>query len=243
MDGRFPEALGLSTAQVEDLVATASRAPSLHNSQPWRFRIRPDVIELLADPERRLAVADPDGREMRIACGAALFNLRLGLIEPRGAPAGLGAGRPRRPAGAGRDPARRAAHDHPGTCAGCSTMVPRRRTNRRPFTDTDVGPDRSSSRYAGPPSRRVRGSHVVCEPEQRDELGRLARLAHLRQTGDPAFRAELAAWTGHDGDRDDGVPARAGGPLPAPNQTWVTRDFSGGTRGTAAPEASTRPSP
>jgi len=64
--------------QADYLVATAARAPSVHNTQPWRFRIRPDALELYADPARKLRV-DPLGREMLISCGAALFGLRLGI--------------------------------------------------------------------------------------------------------------------------------------------------------------------
>jgi len=41
--------------------------------------VRAKVIELWADPERRPPAADPVGREHRVACGAALFNLRLAL--------------------------------------------------------------------------------------------------------------------------------------------------------------------
>src|SRR5687767_6188203 len=69
--------LGLDSRRTEQLLETAGRAPSLHNTQPWWFRIRPDTIELHSDPERRLPVTDPDGREQRMACGAALYNLRL----------------------------------------------------------------------------------------------------------------------------------------------------------------------
>ena len=61
------------------LVASAARAPSVHNTQPWKFRVRGSVIELLADPDRQLHYVDPAGRELMISCGAALFGLRLGL--------------------------------------------------------------------------------------------------------------------------------------------------------------------
>ena len=50
----------------------------MHNTQPWRFRVRPDALELYADPARKLRI-DPLGREMLISCGAALFGLRLGI--------------------------------------------------------------------------------------------------------------------------------------------------------------------
>src|SRR5581483_6245042 len=60
--------------------ARAIWAPSVHNSQPWRFTADGGPqISLHADASRRLEVADPDGREMMISCGAALFNVRLAL--------------------------------------------------------------------------------------------------------------------------------------------------------------------
>jgi hypothetical protein len=64
--------------QARYLIATAARAPSVHNTQPWRFRVRHAAIELHYDPRRKLLV-DPVGREMLISCGAALFGLRLAI--------------------------------------------------------------------------------------------------------------------------------------------------------------------
>jgi len=61
------------------VVATAVWAPSVHNTQPWRFTVGGQQISLHADADRRLVVADPNGREMLISCGAALFNVRLAL--------------------------------------------------------------------------------------------------------------------------------------------------------------------
>jgi hypothetical protein len=65
---------------VRYVVAKAVWAPSVHNTQPWRFTADGGPgLSLHADTGRRLAVADPDGREMMISCGAALFTIRLAL--------------------------------------------------------------------------------------------------------------------------------------------------------------------
>ncbi|MDN5917448.1 MAG: nitroreductase [Pseudonocardia sp.] len=222
----FGSALGLDHEQVLAVLTMAGRAPSLHNTQPWRFGLRPDAIEVVGDRDRQLSVADPAGRELRIACGAALFTLRLALI-------GLGI----RPLVSVLPEADRpdliATVRHGGRksltpeLSRLRDAIPHRRTNRRPFTDVAVS---SSARHAMCRAAVEEGAwlHLVTDPAQRHELGTMAREAHTRQIQDPAFSAEIATWTGHDGSRDDGVPASAGGPLPAPNQTWVTRDFTGG---------------
>jgi hypothetical protein len=71
-------AVPIPAGQVGYLIATAARAPSVHNTQPWRFRAGEYAIELYADPVRKLKV-DRAGREMLISCGAALFGLRLAV--------------------------------------------------------------------------------------------------------------------------------------------------------------------
>jgi len=72
------EELPIPASQVTYLLSTAARAPSVHNTQPWRFRVNLRDIELLADPRRKLR-RDPLGREMLVSCGAALFGLRLAI--------------------------------------------------------------------------------------------------------------------------------------------------------------------
>jgi nitroreductase len=64
--------------QAAYLIEVAARAPSVNNSQPWRFKVGERAIELYADARRQLR-EDPDGREMLISCGAALYGLRLGI--------------------------------------------------------------------------------------------------------------------------------------------------------------------
>ena len=66
------------TSHAQFLIDMAARAPSVHNSQPWRFRVGPSAIEFYCDKRRKLQT-DILGREMLISCGAALFGLRLGV--------------------------------------------------------------------------------------------------------------------------------------------------------------------
>jgi nitroreductase len=65
-----------TTKLARELVRTACRAPSIHNTQPWAWRlVGADTIELHADRSRQLSETDPDGRALVISCGAALHHL------------------------------------------------------------------------------------------------------------------------------------------------------------------------
>jgi len=210
----------------------AGHAPSLHNSQPWRFRVTPDVIEVWADPERRLAVADPQGREQRLACGAALFNLRLALhghgIRPlvtlRCNPAdpdllaSVGYG--------GRKPPTPLQHE-------LLAAVPHRRTNRMPFSDRPVTSEEVSALRRAAVDEGA-WLHVVTDPGERARLQDLAKEAYAAQQSDPQFREEFARWTAVGPDRHDGIPALANEQRPALHERWVKRDFTQGRGRTTA---------
>jgi Nitroreductase family len=200
-----PTAFGLPPEQFAILLATTDRAPSLHHSRPWRLHPTPRTIELHADPTQSQVVADPDGRELRIACGAALFNLELAVhghgirptvtILPDPARPGLLAvvrhGGTKDPTPERRDLLR---------------AVAVRRTDRRPFTDTPVDtPSLHALRRAA--LDEAAWLHVVTDPTQLGAVRAIADRARREQDVDPAFRAELAACP----DRSTGVPAGTNG--------------------------------
>lgn len=64
---------------VFDAVELACRAPSLHNSQPWRWVAGSTTLELFADPHRVVRSSDESGREALISCGAAIDHLRVAM--------------------------------------------------------------------------------------------------------------------------------------------------------------------
>ena len=66
----------LDESVTRTLLEAATTAPSVHNSQPWRFAVGARRIEVYADPARHLQISDGSGRSLLISCGAALFSLR-----------------------------------------------------------------------------------------------------------------------------------------------------------------------
>lgn len=224
MTNPVPSSLGLSPAEVLTVVEAAARAPSVHNSQPWRFRVLPNRIELHADLTRRLPGTDSDDKELRLACGAALANLRIALealgIRPL---VSLLPGK-----GDALAVVRYGGHMTPSPeLSALRHAIDGRRTNRKPFRDVPV-----PATYCGALQKAAQVDrawlHVVSDPMQGARLRSLVTRAHHAQLDNPSFRAELDRWTGHNDGRADGVPTASAGPAPEPQDEWVLRDYAGG---------------
>lgn len=65
------------SAQMRELIRYATLAANGHNTQPWKFAIKENAIEIHPDYTRRLLVVDPDDRELWISLGCALENLLI----------------------------------------------------------------------------------------------------------------------------------------------------------------------
>ena len=189
----------------------ATLAPSVHNTQPWRFRIVEDasggMLEVYADLERRLAVLDPYGRQLLLSCGCALFNARVALAH-----AGYGAAverfpDPRRPALLARLYVSGALPVD--DIAVLAPAVERRRTSRRPLDGPAVPPEAVADLVA---AARAEGAVLVpvARADDRRAVTLLSQEADRIENDDPAYRAELRAWTAVDPGRADGVPAAPG---------------------------------
>ncbi|MEU7906131.1 Acg family FMN-binding oxidoreductase [Actinoplanes sp. NPDC049118] len=204
-----------------DCVRTATEAPSLHNSQPWRFRPRGAMVDVYADPGRRLRVLDPSGREQLISVGAAVFTLRLAIRR-----AGYRSDVNIFPEPAEPDLAARVTLAHaaaPSTAVrALAAAIGRRHTNRWPFAETPVAADILDALRAA--ARRERAVLAVAHPAGREAILRLARSADRWLRDRPGRREELARWTA-GGTRHDGVPRWAAG-LRDENDAIPTRDFA-----------------
>jgi hypothetical protein len=201
----IPGTLGLTPEQVDDLLTTADRAPSRHDSRPWRFHVTSRVIELYSVPERALPVADPDGREQRMACGAALFNLRLALHGHRIRPIVTLLPDRDRPDlvavirnGGTKEPTPEQTQ--------LLLVVPSQRADRNPFSgETVFPPEQHSLRRAA--LEEGAWLHVVHDRQQRTTLRTLVLRAERLQMADPYFRAELATWSGQEPTEEEPLMA------------------------------------
>jgi nitroreductase len=219
-------------AVLNECLQAATLAPSIHNTQPWLFKLRDGAVDVLADRRRQLGALDPNGRAMHVSIGAALLNLQVAL-RARG--------------WASRllvlpDPAQ---HDLCATVEigrqvpvsslvrALNRAIQRRHSNRRPFAPVPV-PDADLSALVAA-AMAEDASLLVPDPVSRHDLLNVIRAADRDQRSDNRYRTELAVWTSPIRGQADGVPPEAYGPRPEPAKLPL-RDFGlihGGHRGGA----------
>ena len=201
------ETVPVPADQTGYLIATAARAPSVHNTQPWRFKVTRSVIELYADPRRKLR-ADPAGREMLISCGAALFGLRLAIRSLGYQPVTELLPDPDRVRLLARV---RLGQQVPASEAERRMLeaIPHRHTHRGPFT---AGP-LAEGLLAGLQHDALAEGATLAHVKEAISYQRLADIvtaAGRRQDLDPVARAEVRRWTRAVGSAArDGIPAQA----------------------------------
>jgi hypothetical protein len=212
---------GLADAALAKAAAAAGRAPSIHNTQPWRWRTGPGVLHLWAEPSRRLPVTDPDGRMMTISCGAALHHAQVALAAAGYLPQVQPFPDPQHPDHladlriTGREPVTPAAMRLFHTIA-------LRHTDRRPVTRDPL--DEPSLHTI---TTAVQAQGVSLHTLHHDQVIELAALVghaqHVENT-DPAWRAEVAHWVGGTRPAGSGVPD-PNIPASTPQTTVPARDF------------------
>jgi hypothetical protein len=174
------------------ILTAALRAPSAHNAQPWRIRVRGEHYELHYDHHDYLPF-DPDDRDAYLCMGAfcetlALAALGEGLvaeIQPvlsrTGADLHVADVELRRPAGAlPTDPLA-------GALAG-------RATNRSRYTDEPLPAELADALR-----------ELGCELVPTRQLARIVRQASMLSWQDRRFVADLRAWVRPDPTAPDGM--------------------------------------
>lgn len=184
-------------------------APSRHNAQPWTFEIQGDEVRVYGDASRALPAADPDGRELVMACGAAILNLRLAAAH-----FGFATSLDVVP-GHRRDGLLATVRLEERSASTPETeelfrAIPTRRTNRLPL-DGREPPEGLIARLVKEARREGAWLRAVEEPQRRP-MAELIAEGDRVQWGALRFRSELAAWTRTNGSaRRDGLPAYAQG--------------------------------
>jgi nitroreductase len=190
-------------AVLEGAARASLRAPSVFNTQPWKWHIGDEAMELWAEPDRHLQTTDPDRRLLLLSCGGALHHGRIALAAE-----GWAATVDRLP-----------DEEHPDLLARLHLSGPvppdqharvltdaisKRRTDRRAFGDRRVSGDTLTA------LRRVveaEGAYVHVVPnDQVPMLGISSEHAADIETSDPAYRTELTQWTNRPAWTGDGVP-------------------------------------
>lgn len=195
----------------ELVVDLALLAPSVHNTQPWRWTSSPAGWELHVDHTRSLTVADVSGRERTISCGAALHH-----AEVAAAGLGLPCRVERWPDGSVPDLLARIRWEAGVGVAdpGLVEAIHRRRTDRRRFTDEPVDGTTLADLCA---ATRPSGAYAVpvVGLVERLIVEQMVTLARVVQSHDPRAVLEHRRWTSsaQDGISPDLVPPAGSLPL------------------------------
>lgn len=218
-----------ATAAVRETVRTAlqlaARAPSVHNSQPWRWKVQlatqQPVLELFANPDLHLRSVDPDGRGLILSCGAALHHCVVAL-----AALGRRCKVHRLPDPADpyhlatielcdTDPGQQPEHAPDQVDVALAAAIPRRRTDRRCFSGWPV----AAADIALMGARAARTGVMLRRIDALDQLNTVVAQAVFAHRTDYDYLAELTTWSGRYGSVA-GVPARSvptpstGAPIP-----------------------------
>ena len=173
-----PDTATRRAAALRRAAVCAAQAPSVLNTQPWKFRIRDGALYVHADHRRQLAALDPQRRALTTSVGCAVFNARKALAAD-----GYGATVRRLP--------------DPLNADLLAVVEPA--FGRAPQAAAEPGATWLIDVERAVADEGVR-LHVLDELERR-LVSELNRQADEIESLDPTYRAELDAWS-PAGDRD-----------------------------------------
>jgi nitroreductase len=212
------------------VVAAATRAPSIHNTQPWLFTPAGDRLEVRLDPRRALPVLDPTRRQQVISCGVAVefaavalraagHDVAVDVVPADGDPDHLATV---------RVTGDRAVQDADRALAAA---IPARHTQRAAFADRAVPAEMLDRLQAAAGAYGVWLETVSRSDAELTAVALLSRAEEVEQR-EPAYRAELEQWLRAEPGAPDGIPVGAvPGEDPATRPSnWLIRDFLVGQR-------------
>ena len=193
----FPDTKTLRT-----VLTLATRAPSIHNTQPWRWRVGTANLDLFCQPDMQLRKTDPDGRDLIISCGIALHHCVVAL-----AAMGWHAKVSRLPDS--DDPRHLATievepHTPDQADIALAAAIPRRRTDRRVYSSWAV-PGGDIAQMA---ARAARSGVMLRQVDAVDRMRAIVARAVWDHTTNDEYMRELTTWSGRYG-AVAGVPARS----------------------------------
>jgi len=210
----------------------ALRAPSIFNTQPWRWRIDGSTADLVADRDRALDATDPDGRLLLLSLGAALHHCAVTVAAEGWTPVVSRFPDPAEPDLVARIRLGAYAPTDPEAIR-LAAAIDRRHTDRRAFGARPVPPETLAGLRK---TVEAQGAYLhEVRREQVPELAAAISRAAAEESDDTAYRAELAQWTNRPASSGDGVPAATAadtGPRRVP-----IRDFAPGGEPGAATSA------
>ncbi|MFX0577855.1 Acg family FMN-binding oxidoreductase [Nocardia nepalensis] len=205
------------TETVRSALALAVRAPSIHNTQPWQWRVGDRTVHLYADETRQLSLADPDGRDLLLSCGAALHHFRVAaqsfgwhtVVHRLPNPA-----EPQHLASIEFSPTTPTAD-----VVAAARAIERRRTDRRRVTSWEVPPTHIEHLIEVGTAEGALVQEIL-GGSTRTRLVQAFQQAATRHRDDAAYQTELALWSGRH-VAPEGVPARSAVTAADP----LTREF------------------
>ncbi|PFG95519.1 nitroreductase family protein [Saccharopolyspora erythraea NRRL 2338] len=195
-----------SQETMRSALALACRAPSVHNSQPWRWKLAEHSVQLYADRSRLLPVLDPLGREMVISCGAGLHHARVAFAAEGWRPIVHRVPNPAQPDHLASIEFSRLSEVDDEAVRLAAVAVDRH-TDRRPFLPDPVPPDLLESLRVFAHSAGAR-LVLVSDESTRREVELAIQHAGSVERARPEYRRELAEWSGTH-VLAEGVPARS----------------------------------
>lgn len=215
----------VDATSLETLISAAVAAPSIHNTQPWRFGMDPGsrTLQVRAVPERSLPLADPLRRAQHLSVGAAVFNLRVTAVHLGWQPVVRLLPDPDDPLLLATvrltGPLRSAAWE-----PGLYEAITRRHTSRMPFTGRPVPEAVVAQLVRG--AQAEGGRLYVPGIVETRRLLALTGEAEQRNSADRQRSAETRSWITAPGAGSYGIPGTALGPPDAAGRMPV-RDFAG----------------